>query len=171
MNFSELARARFSVRSFLPRAIEQEKLDRILDVGRVAPTACNNQPQRIFVVRSEDKRSRLASVCPFTFDAPVVLAVCYDPALCWKNKRMNGHPSGETDAAIVATHMMLAAWEEGIGSCWVGVFSSDAVKEALGLPEDLIVTALMPMGYPAENAEPAPFHSQIRDREETVSEL
>ena len=84
---------------------------------------------------------------------------------------MNGHPSGETDAAIVTTHMMLAAYEEGIGSCWVGVFNSDEVKEALGLPQELTVTALMPMGYPAEDAKPAPFHSEIRNREETVWEL
>ncbi len=171
MRFSELASSRYSVRSFLKKDIEEEKLNRILDVGRVAPTACNNQPQRVFVVRSEEMRARLATVCPFTFDAPVILAVCYDPSLCWRNKRMNGHPSGETDAAIVTTHMMLAAWEEGIGSCWVGVFGSDAVKEVLELPENLIVTALMPMGYPAEDAVPAPFHALIRDRSETVTKI
>ena len=171
MSFLELAKARFSVRSFKADVIENEKLDRILEAGRVAPTACNLQPQRIFVVKSEAMREKLAAICRFTFGAPVILVVGYDTDVCWKNKRMNGHPSGETDAAIVTTHMMLAAYEEGIGSCWVGVFNSDEVKETLGLPQNIIVTALMPMGYPAEDAKPAPFHSEIRKREETVWEL
>ena len=171
MSFSDLARARYSVRSFEKKPIEQEKLDRILDVGRVAPTACNFQPQRIFAVKSAEMRKRLATVCRFTFDAPAILVVCYDPEICWRNKRMDGHPSGETDAAIVTTHMMLAAWEEGIGSCWVGVFNSEEVKQVLELPAHLTVTALMPMGYPAADAEPAPFHTQIRPREETLQEL
>ena len=157
MSFLKLAKARFSVRSYQPRPIEDKKMERIIEAGRVAPTACNLQPQRIFVVKSEENRRKLALICRFTFDAPTVLVVCYDKDICWKNKRMNGHPSGETDAAIVATHMMLAAAEEGIGSCWVGVFNSDEVKKTLDLPENLVVTALMPMGYPAPGATPAPF--------------
>lgn len=171
MNFLELATNRFSVRSYRYDPIDEETMQYILQAGRVAPTACNNQPQRVFVVKSEEMRKKLATVSPCTFDAPVILVVAYDRDLCWKNKRMNGHPSGETDAAIVATHMMLAAWEKGIGSCWVGVFSSEDVKSALGLPENLTVTALMPMGYPALDAKPLPLHAEIRDRAETVSEL
>ena len=171
MRFLELAQERYSVRSFRQDPVEDAKMERILQAGRVAPTACNFQPQKVFVVKSPEMRERLAAVCRFTFGAPVILVVAYDPALCWKNKRMNSHPSGETDAAIVTTHMMLAAHEEGIGSCWVGVFSSDEVKAALDLPQELVVTALMPMGYPAADASPAPFHSEIRNREETVFEL
>ncbi len=171
MNFSELAKARFSVRSYEARPIEDEKLERILTAGRVAPTACNFQPQKVYVVKSQENRQKLASVCRFTFDAPVILVVAYDRDLCWKNKRMDLHPSGETDAAIVTTHMMLAAYEEGIGSCWVGVFDSEEVKRLLDLPQNITVTALMPMGYPAPDATPAPFHSQIRDRSETIFEI
>lgn len=171
MNFSELAKSRYSVRAYDSRPVEDEKLERIIEAGRVAPTACNFQPQRIFVVKSEENRQRLASICRFTFDAPVILVVAYDRDACWKNKRMEGHPSGETDAAIVTTHMMLAAFEEGIGSCWVGVFNSEEVKATLGLPENLTVTALMPMGYPAPDATPAPFHSQIKPKSETVWEI
>ena len=171
MNFSELASARYSVRAYQSRPIEDEIMEAIIEAGRVAPTACNFQPQRVFVVKSEENRQKLASVCRFTFDAPTVLVIAYDRDACWKNKRMEGHPSGETDAAIVTTHMMLAAWEKGIGSCWVGVFNSEEVKSVLGLPENLMVTALMPMGYPAEDAAPAPFHSQIKPKSETVVEL
>lgn len=171
MKFLELAKKRFSVRSYQPRPIEDEKLERIIEAGRVAPTACNLQPQRIFVVKSAENRRKLALVCRFTFDAPTILVVCYDKDACWKNKRMNGHPSGETDASIVTTHMMLAAFEEGIGSCWVGVFNSEEIKSTLGLPENLVVTALMPMGYPAPGATPAPLHGEIRPKEETVVEM
>ena len=169
MNFLELAKARFSVRSFKKDPIEEEKLLTILEAGRVAPTACNKQPQKIYVIQSEEMRDKLATVCKFTFDAPVVLAICYDKEKAWKNDLTPGYCSGETDAAIVCTHMMLQAWELGIGSCWVGCFASDRVKEALGLPENVRVTALMPMGYPAEDAEPMEFHSIYREWDDTIS--
>ena len=168
MKFLELARARYSVRAYKPDMIEEEKLNAILEAGRVAPTACNFQPQKIYVVKSAENKQRLAEVCRFTFDAPVVLVIGYDTERDWKNKRMPGYSSGETDAAIVATHMMLEAWEQGIGSCWVGCFASDRVKEALGLPATLRVTALMPMGYAADDATPMDLHSIYRDVEDTV---
>ena len=171
MTFQELARARYSVRSFKDMPIEKEKMDLILEAGRVAPTACNNQPQKIYVARSEEAREKLASVCRCTFDAPVILVVCYDRNRDWKNKLQPGYESGETDAAIVCTHMMLQAFELGIDSCWVGYFNADQVAGALGLPENLTVSALLPMGYPAENAAPLPLHSQYRDFADTSEEI
>ena len=171
MTFQELARARYSVRSFKDMPIEKEKMDLILEAGRVAPTACNNQPQKIYVAKSEEARKKLASVCRYTFDAPVILVVCYDRNRDWKNKLQPGYESGETDAAIVCTHMMLQAFELGIGSCWVGYFNVDQVAGALGLPENLTVSALLPMGYPAENAAPLPLHSQYRDFGDTIEEI
>ncbi|MBQ7321561.1 MAG: nitroreductase family protein [Clostridia bacterium] len=171
MNFSELAKERFSVRAFKQDAIEEEKLAIILEAGRVAPTACNKQPQKIFVAKSEESREKLASVCRFTFDAPVVLVVCYDKERSWQNDLMPGYESGETDAAIVCTHMMLAAWEQGIGSCWVGWFNADEISKALGLSENLRVTAILPIGYPAEGAVPTKLHTRIRDFEDTITML
>ena len=171
MTFQELAHARYSVRSFQDAPIRDEALNLILEAGRVAPTACNNQPQKIFVAKSEEARKKLASVCRCTFDAPVILVVCYDRSRDWKNKLQPGYESGETDAAIVCTHMMLQAFELGIGSCWVGYFNADAVKEALGLPENVTVSALLPMGYPAENAQPLPLHDQIREFGDTIMEI
>ena len=171
MTFQELAHARYSVRSFKDMPIEDEKMNLILEAGRVAPTACNFQPQKIYVAKSEDARKKLASVCRCTFDAPVILVVCYDRTRDWKNKLMPGYESGETDAAIVCTHMMLQAFELGIGSCWVGYFNAQTVADALGLPEHVTVSALLPMGYPAENAEPLPLHSQYRDLADTVEEI
>ena len=152
MTFQELAKNRYSVRSFKDTPIDEEKLNLILEAGRVAPTACNNQPQKIYVAKSAEARQKLASVCRCTFDAPVILVVCYDRTRDWKNKLMPGYTSGETDAAIVCTHMMLQAFELGIGSCWVGYFNANTVAEVLGLPENLTVSALLPIGYPTENA-------------------
>ncbi len=171
MSFLELAKARYSVRQFKNDAIEDEKLNAILDAGRIAPTACNNQPQKVYVVKSEEVRQKLKEVCRYTFDAPVLLVIGYDKERDWKNRRMPGYGSGETDAAIVCTHMMLEAWERGIGSCWVGAFDAQAVQKALSLPENIRVTAMLPLGYAADGAEPASFHSTYRELEDTVSFL
>ena len=168
MSFYELARSRYSVRKFKPDAIEEEKLDLILEAGRVAPTACNYQPQKIYVVKSEENRQKLAEVCRFTFNAPVILVIGYDQERDWKNRLMPGYHSGETDAAIVCTHMMLEAWEEGIGSCWVGYFNTDDVSRVLGLPDNVCVTAMLPIGYPADDAEPLDLHNVYRDRDDTI---
>jgi nitroreductase len=84
---------------------------------------------------------------------------------------MPGYQSGETDASIVCTHMMLEAWELGIGSCWVGMFGSDEVKAALGLPENVTVSALLPMGYPTEDANPLDLHTKFRSLDDVVTEL
>ena len=160
MSFMELSKARYSVRAFQNTPIEEEKLHLILEAGRIAPTACNNQPQKIYVAKSEEAKAKLASVCRFTFGAPVILVVCYDRTRDWKNKLMPGYESGETDAAIVCTHMMLQAAELGIGSCWVGYFNAQEVADALGLPEHVTVSALLPIGYAAEDALPAPKHTE-----------
>ena len=171
MTFQELARMRYSVRAYQDTPIEEEKLNQILEAGRIAPTACNNQPQKIYVARSEEARKKLASVSRCTFGAPVILVVCYDHDRNWKNRLMPGYESGETDAAIVCTHMMLQAAELGIGSCWVGMFNAREVSEVLGLPENVTVSALLPMGYAAENAQPAPLHTQYREFGDTIQEI
>ena len=171
MTFSELVKQRYSVRSFKSDMIAQDKLNDILQAGLAAPTACNRQPQKIFVVKKEEHRKKLAKVCRFTFDAPVILVIGYDTARDWKNRLMPGYSSGETDAAIVCTHMMFAAWELGIGSCWVGYFNADEVASALDLPKDVRVTAMLPIGYPSEDAEPLNLHFESRTLEDTVLEL
>ncbi|MBO5047889.1 MAG: nitroreductase family protein [Clostridia bacterium] len=169
MNFLELAKARYSVRSFKKDDIEESKLNDILEAGRVAPSACNKQPQKIFVVKSEEARAKLASVCRFTFDAPVVLVVCYDKERSWQNDLMPGYNSGETDAAIVCTHMMLEAWEQGIASCWVGWFNADEIAKALSLPENLCVCSLLPIGYATDDAAPTKLHTRIREFDDTIA--
>lgn len=171
MTFLELARERYSVRSFKNQPIEDDKLNAILEAAKLAPTACNKQPQKIYVVKSEEARMKLKEVSPCTFDAPVIFVIGYDKTRDWKNKRMPGYSSGETDAAIICTHMMFEAWEQGIGSCWVGMFNAEEVSRVLGLPEEVQVTALLPIGYAAEDAEPASLHMTYRDNADMVTEI
>ena len=172
MTFYELAKARYSVRKFKSDMIEDEKLSAILKAGRLAPTACNFQPQKIYVVKSEEKTNKLAEVCKYTFGAPVILVIGYDKDRDWKNRRMPGYSSGETDAAIVCTHMMFAAWELGIGSCWVGVFDDKEISATFELPENIKPVALLPIGYPADDATPnEKLHNSFRPQEETITFL
>lgn len=169
MDFLKLAKDRYSVRSFKPEPIKDEELNAILEAGSVAPTARNFQPQRIFVAKSEESKNALASVCRFTFGAPTVLVVGYDKERAWKNKLMPPYNSGETDAAVVTTHMMLMAASLGIGTCWVGYFNAEDVRKALDLPESIVVTALLPIGYPADDCTPADFHYRTEPLDKTVT--
>ena len=171
MTFLELAKDRYSVRAYKDQPIEDEKLNAILEAGKAAPTACNFQPQKIYVVKSEENRNKLAEICKCTFKAPVILVIAYDKNRAWKNKLMPGYNSGETDTAIVTTHIMQEAWEQGIGSCGVGMFNADQVSAALNLPEDVLVTALMPIGYPVDDAEPIGLHFASRENEDMVEIL
>lgn len=171
MTFLELAKERYSVRKYKDQPVEQEKIDMILEAAKVAPTACNKQPQKIYVVKSEEVKAKLASVCKFTFGAPVIMVVCYDKTREWQNDLTPGYATGETDAAIVCTHMMLEAWDLGLGSCWVAWFNADDIAKALGIPENEQVLALLPIGYAAEDAKPASLHTRYRDDAEMVQEL
>lgn len=160
---------RCSVRKFKPDAIAPETLARILEAGRLAPTACNNQAVHIYVLESKDARAAVAGLTRYTFDAPAILLVCADTARTWKNPLENGVTSGEQDAAIVACHMMLEAWANGIGSCWVGYFPPGKLAAALALPEDHRPVLLMPIGVPADDAQPSALHSQRRALDDLVT--
>ena len=122
MDFEALARARFSVRDYKGTPIEEEKLQKILEAGRIAPTAKNSQAHRVYVLQSEEALEKIRAITRCAFNAPVVLLVAYDENEEWVNPLEGGHRSGQQDASIVATHMMLQAWELGIGSCWVNFF-------------------------------------------------
>ncbi len=153
-NFMELAEKRYSVRKYSDREIEQEKLDRILHAGLVAPTAANRVPQRVFVLKSDEAMQKARTVTRYCFNAPMALLICYDVQKSWK--AADGHDSGHVDAAIAITQMMLEAFEEGIGSCWVRGFNRNDVIKVFELPDNLEPVALLPIGYPAEDSKPYP---------------
>ena len=164
MTFMELAKSRYSVRGFSDAPVEEEKLAAILEAGRIAPTACNNQPQHIYVAKSADAIAKLRTISPCTYNSNLILIICYDTAV-------QAAHFGEQDASIVCTHMMLEAWEQGVGSCWVGMFNAEALVKAFDLPENIRPIALLPLGYAAEGVQPAPLHTAYRDYAATITEL
>jgi nitroreductase len=155
MDFHELVRVRRSVRGYKPDPIDEGVLHRILSAGRVAPTACNLQPFQLIVVTDAETRGRMKEVYgrEWFWQAPVILVGCAEPAKAWK--RRDGFSAAEIDLAIVMDHIILAATEEGLGTCWVCAFDEAKAKEILGVPPEVRVLAMTPLGYP--NAEPGPF--------------
>lgn len=168
MNFSELAKTRYSVRKFLDKPIEQDVMEKILIAGNVAPTGCNYQPQRIYVVTSPEKIALLNQISRCIFGAKTVLLFTYNSEEDWKNPLESGVHSGVQDVSIVATHIMLQAYELGVGTCWVNYFSPSRLEKEMNLPENERAVLLMPMGYPAEDSEPLAMHSRYKEISETV---
>ena len=167
MEFTNLIEERCSVRSFKPGHLPREVLEKILRAGHLAPTGCNYQPQRILVLNTDESMEKLRSCTKCHFGAPTALLVCHNTAESWVRK-YDGALSSPVDAVIGATHMMLAAHNEGVGCCWVMHFDPAAVREAFGIPAGVEPAALLVMGYPAEDARPLPLHFKTRPLEETV---
>jgi nitroreductase len=149
MDIMEAIRKRRSVRSYLARAVEKEKLAEILEAARLAPSASNRQEWRFIVVQDKDTRKRLAQAAKgqaFVGAAPVVIACC---ARTDNHVMTCGQPCYPIDVAIAIEHMALKAVEEGLGTCWVGAFYEDKAKEILNIPKDIRVVELLTLGYPA----------------------
>lgn len=168
MQFLDLAKERYSVRKFSDKPVEQEKLDLILEAGRIAPTAHNNQPQRILVLQGKEAMERLEPCTPYRFGQTLSLLVCYDKTASWKREEFDKADAGETDASIVTTHMMLQGQELGIGSTWVGHFDPQAVRETFDLPPHIVPVVLLMMGYPREDARPSRLHESRLEKEKTI---
>lgn len=152
MSFQELIRRRYSVRAYETRPVEEDKLARVLEAARLAPTAANRQPFRIIVVQTKGREAELGRIYgrPWFVQAPLVLAVCAVPAESWVRK-YDGWNAAEVDAAIAMSHIVLAAAEEGLGTCWIAAFDPKAAREVLELPEGIVPVAFTPLGYPADS--------------------
>ena len=160
MNFLQLAKARYSLRKYSDKPVEPEKIDAIMAAASLAPTGCNNQPQRILIVDDPAILDKIRHCTSYQFGAPVTLVVCYDSKVCWYNHE--GEPIGPIDCAIVVDHIQLEAAEQGLGTCWVGSFDHKALQKELNLPKDYVPVALVPLGYPAADAKPAHLHAEHR---------
>lgn len=167
-DFLTLAEDRYSVRKFSHQPVSQEAIDHILRAGQLAPTGCNNQPQHVFVLRSEEALAKMRLCTKWHFDAPLGMLICFDVNQSWK-RRYDGADSGWVDASIVTTHMMLAAHEQGVGNTWVMSFNPEAIKTEFELPDNLIPVALLVMGYPAEDVQVNPLHYQSKPIDEMVT--
>ena len=174
MDFLGLAKNRYSERFFDARPVEQEKLDRILEAGRIVPTACNYQPQKFFLIRGRDAMAKLKKVTPFHYNAPLVILVCYDAREVWTNpgdRYYRNYNSGEQDASIAATTMMYEAEELGVHTIWVRGFDSKQVADTFGLPGYMIPVMMLGLGYPNGRAKANAWHYQRRPMEDFVFEL
>ena len=167
MEFSAVIRDRYSCKKFSSAPVEREKLEAILEAGRVAPTAKNLQEQRIYVLESAEDLAMVDRLTPCRYGAPTVLAVAYDKnnVFTYPGGKRN---SGVEDASIVATHLMLAAYDAGVDSCWLNFFDPDKAAQELGLPENEEVLMLLDLGYAAEGAKPLPNHASRKPLSETV---
>ena len=149
MAFSELIKTRYSVRAYKPDPVEDEKLEQVLEAARLAPTAANRQPFRFIVMRTKGREAELQRIYKrawFT-QAPVILCVCAIPAEGWV--RVDGKGYADVDAAIAMDHLILAATDLGLGTCWIAAFDPAAAREVLGLPDGVEPIAFTPLGYPA----------------------
>ena len=170
MELDKIFNERYSVRSFKDMPVEDEKIAEILKAAQLAPTAHNNQPQRIFVLKSNDAVEKIRACTKCAFNAPLVMLVCANTDEVWHN-RFSGAVSSETDAAIVTAYMMLKAWDLGLGSCWVHYFDPAVIKEAFDLPENLTPYNLLPLGYAAEDSAPIPMHFENKPIEDFTTVL
>lgn len=167
MEFLELAKKRYSVRQYLDKPVEEEKLQKVLEVGRVAPTGANRQPQRILVVQSKEARAKVDEAARL-YGAPVVLVICAQVDEAWVRK-YDGKNIADIDAAIVTDHMMLEATQQGLGSLWVCWFKPDVLRQALDIPEGWEPVNLLALGYAdGEPASPERHATLRKPLEETV---
>ena len=172
MEFLELAKERFSCRKFSSKPVENEKLEKILDAAIIAPTAKNVQPFKIWVLKSAEALEKLKSTTPFPWlkEVPVILAFggTTEGAFVRPSDNRNFE---DVDAAIVATHAMLEIQSLGLGSTWIGFFDVPKMKEFFPEMKDYDFVALLPVGYPADDAEPAERHFIRKNKSEIVKYL
>lgn len=156
MNVHEAIAARRSVRAYKDRPIEEEKLRRVLEAGRLAPSARNMQEWKFVVVRDKATVREMVDVCrgqKFVGEAGAIIVAC---AVQHDHVMTCGQYAYPIDLAISVDHMSLVAVQEGLGSCWIGAFYEDKARELLGIPEDVRAAIILTLGYPAESPAPKP---------------
>ncbi len=154
MRFMELIQNRYSVRAYKPDPVEEEKLQQVLEAARLAPTAANRQPFRLIVIPTEGRQAELQRIYNrewFT-QAPLVLCICTVANEGWV--RMDGKPYVDVDAAIAFDHLVLAATDLGLGTCWIAAFDPAVARQVLALPDGVEPIAFTPLGYPADSPRP-----------------
>jgi nitroreductase len=162
MEFSELIQQRYSVRDYRPIPVEEARLIEVLEAARLAPTAANRQSFQLIVIETAGREAELARIykAKWFTDAPYVIAAVGLPAGNWVRK--DGRNYVDVDVAIVMDHLVLAAANAGLGTCWIGAFDVDAAREVLGLPAEAEPIAFTPLGYPADQA-PAKRRKPLSD--------
>lgn len=176
MDFMDISRKRHTVRKYARTPVEQEKIEKILEAGRWAPTAVNAQPQKILVLDTKENLEKVREFCTFGwqkkyadlakesdtaehkasvfyYGAPVVMMICYDETDCWTHPE-SGKSSGATDATIVAVHMMMEAASLDLGTAWISYFDEKKARKLLGIPNNWQPVCMLYVGYPDEEYVP-----------------
>lgn len=169
-DFLTLARKRWSCRSFADTPVTHEELQPLIDAACAAPTGCNYQPFHLWALTSDEAVARVRSLSRCHFGAPAFVMVGADPTRAW-SRPYDGFNVAVVDASIVATHLMLAAWEQGLGTCWVAHFNAPAFKDAFPEMAPYELMALFPVGHPADDAKPLPLHFTRKDSDELTTWL
>ena len=170
MSLLEEMRRRYSVRKLEKTPIEKEKLEAIVEAGRIAPTAANRQPYHLWLLESEQAMANLNKVCRFTFGAPVALVVGASEEEAWVRSCDNKN-FADVDASIVATQIMLEIDAQGLGTTWVGYFEEGQLKEMYPEMSNYNLIAIFPIGYPSKDAEPSKSHTDRKNVEEVLTRL
>ena len=154
MDFSNLSRQRYSVRAYKPDPVDDNKLQQVLEAARLAPTAANRQPFRLIVIHTAGRQAELKRLYhrDWFSQAPLVIGICALPKPAWV--RSDGKNYADVDAAIAMDHLILAAADLGLGTCWVAAFDPAAAREILRLPDDVEPVAFTPLGFPADQPRP-----------------
>jgi nitroreductase len=154
VDFTELIERRYSVRAYKPDPVEDEKLQLVLEAARLAPTAANRQPFQFIVIQTAGREAQLQRVYKRRWfaQAPLVICACAIPDQAWS--RMDGKPYADVDVTIAMDHLILAATEQGLGTCWIAAFDPAAAREVLALPKGVEPVAFTPLGYPADELGP-----------------
>lgn len=151
MDFSELITSRYSVRAYRPDPIEDEKLQVVLEAARLAPTAANRQPFQLIVIHTANHEKEIGKIYSRSWfvQAPVIICVCAISSQAWirESDRFNARL---IDATIVADHLILAATNLGLGTCWIAAFNVEAARSVLQLPDEVEPVIFTPIGYPAD---------------------
>jgi len=156
VEFSKLITARYSVRAYKPDPVPDEVLAQVLGAGRLAPTAANKQPFRVIVIHTKGRETELNRIYHrgWFVQAPLILCVCTVRAEAWKRAMYDGKSHADVDATIVMDHMVLAAADLGLGTCWIAAFDPTAAREVLGLPPEVEPVLFTPLGFPADRPGP-----------------
>lgn len=152
MDFFEVIKNRRSIRKYQDKNVENEKLQNILEAARIAPSAMNRQPYQLYVVSNKEILARINSVCNQDWKAPIMIAMISAPNEAWV--RDDGEEFWKADAAVAMNQVSLAAFAEGLGTCWIAAFKENEVKEILAVDSASRIPFLSPLGYPAENKGP-----------------
>lgn len=160
MEFLELVKKRYSVRSYEPRKVEEEKLMKILEAGRVAPTGANFQPYKLIVVQETEGLEKVGKATNI-YGAPLAIIVCGDPSKAWK-RPFDGKVITDIDASIVTDHMMMEATDLGLGSLWICYFKPDVIRTEFKLPENLVPINILAIGYGKGEAASSKRHGETR---------